>query len=218
MAHKPITPLPGVAALVVALLLAVSACSETTPSEPVEGPSEERAHEVSEREGPYSRLPCNCIQDLFLQIGDRVPGFGGFWLEGSAAVVGVTDLALADTARAEARVFFHEDRRERLGLEDEIQVVELEYGFRQLAAWGDSVFTAGFNEFRVVPCPESERGMCSFISGLGVNEGDNRVKIWVMEENYVRVVEEWAEGKGIPRGALDIKAYRGWIGPFGPQG
>jgi hypothetical protein len=82
----------------------------------------------------------------------------------------------------------------------------------------DSVFTAWANEFRVVPCSARETGMCSFISGLGVNERDNRIKIGVMEENYIRVVEEWAEGRGIPRGALVIEAYRGWIGPFGPQG
>lgn len=170
---------------------ALPACAGPSPLDSDDANS---ALEDSERnvDGPgYERYPCGCIEDLFIQIAQRVPGFGGFWLgDGGAVIASVTNPSLADTVIAETSVFFTQERRDRLGLTGEIRVVQADYGFSDLAAWSTALTPILW---------------WKSVNTLAVWVSRNRIEIGVTDPDKDKSeVEVWAEAHGIPVGALSI--------------
>jgi hypothetical protein len=126
--------------------------------------------------------------DYWADIVRRVPGFGGYWQEGSTLV-----LALVDTTQRTAAL--QEVNRLRPGDRDtQVRVEPVRYDFAQLYAWkrlasqylGDSsgAFQATLTD---------------------ADEMHNRLLVWVADSSDLAPARRTLEGLGVPPDALELE-------------
>jgi len=121
------------------------------------------------------------IDDHFIEIGERWPGFAGYYYEDGGIVLRTTDRG--DVASLATLV------RTELGKEEfGISIRDADYDFRELAGWRDQLREA------------ARAGMRE----LDVDEVLNRVRIGVPDEDTRSEILEWLTVLNVPKAAVVV--------------
>jgi len=185
-------PAPGWIALSVALVLALSACSDN-PTDPgasdrsVPGPRSSVAVSRSAIEHPG--------EATFEQISKKVPSFAGYYLEGDKLVVSVTDSTQSQAAEAAVRQVLPATlpaKAARRLAQPSVVRRHGQYTFLQLRDWRDQIGRGVF--FALADA-----------ASIDLDEVANRVVIGVATGSGRGELEQWLARSGIPAGAVKIQ-------------
>jgi len=135
--------------------------------------------------GAASESATSLLDDLFAELGARVPAFGGMFLDGDVLKVYLTSPAQMVSAEAAIVVVFGRERIPAGG----IQVLPAQYAFLQLSEWHNRL------------------GPLFDIQGVvftDIDERVNRLKVAVADDAVFDIVEQEVLRLGIPREAFAI--------------
>ncbi len=132
--------------------------------------------------------------DLLVEIGERVPGFGGMYIDPDRPeMLNVFMLDIHDEDQLQA---VEEEIREKFpdAIPGGIYPVEGEYGITQLKVWYDDIRMAiGSSEL-----------VDGGLVGTDLEEDKNRLEIAVEHSDLIAMVEELALEAGIPPGVVRV--------------
>jgi hypothetical protein len=135
------------------------------------------------------------IEAEFVALEERLPGFGGFFLEAGKLVAFVPEVADSAALRlVTVELLGTEEGRNRLSDENgripEVELRRGDYSISQLLAWKTRLRSRGSAEHGIVEFDADERR--------------NRVSLGVLREDHVSAVVRLAESNGIPPTALHV--------------
>ena len=126
------------------------------------------------------------LDDVFAEIADRVPGFGGLFIRDGALHVYLLDRGQSAAAEEAIVAAFGRERLPEGGM----RVLEGKYDFRQLLAWHD------LHRLETLGIP----GVLS----ADIAESSNRLRVGVKDEGMVREVEQALAERGVPPEAVEV--------------
>lgn len=166
-----------------AACLTLSSCSDI-PTAHKAGPDTSR-QVVTARSLLVRAHPAG-VELLFSQMADKVPGFAGFYFDGSdrtgQVIVRLVDMSRAATASAQLMPLLTANRR-RVA---HIRAMSARFSYRELAAWRDSVFG----------------NLPARTYSIDLDEVGNRVNVGVGDASAIAAVQALAVRAGIPDSAL----------------
>lgn len=151
-----------------------------------EAPSASRG--VSQRGAPRPPGGPMGLDRTFYDMGGRVPGFAGFYVDGDGTVnVMLVDRKQNGLARREVSEFLGRSPGRKLG---HMKIVQAKYDFRQLHGWKERI--AG---------PDAQAAL----TGIGICEDQNRLCIGAYRGGGLGVLRNLLARLGIPEDAVSIR-------------
>jgi hypothetical protein len=188
------------------LLIALSSCDNSTPvTSPTDGVVSAKAGELNLEslvsEVSVSLIPAS-VDDAFLRVTDRYPGFAGVYQNEGGSLVVVTT---TPEAHAESRHEILEEVMQGLRLDDRarelyrampIEIEAAEHSFAELATYKYAIEQNLFGETPIIMTDADERA--------------NVVRVGVDEDSGVPAAEiqSMIEGLGIPSRAVQVELSR----------
>ncbi len=132
---------------------------------------------------PETEKEVKTLDDKFLDVTAKVPGFGGMFIEGDVLEVYLLDTSQKSSVQAAIAQVFGKERAKN------IKILQGKYSFSQLKEWES--LTGGLFEMKEVIYTD-------------VDEKQNRLKIGVDDSNFEKVEKE-IDKLGIPRDVVIIE-------------
>jgi len=134
--------------------------------------------------------------DLLIQVNERVPGFGGMFIDSSGQLaIYLLDPAELPAARSAIEHVFGPSSIPPAG----VRALQGQYSISQLKQWFDQANTL-----------LERRGVVM----IDIDEGKNRLLVGVEDASTIRQVEQKLRRLGVPRASVNIEVT-GPIVPFG---
>lgn len=131
------------------------------------------------------------IDDRFVSVGERVPAFGGMFVEGDVLNVYLTDPGSAAAAKEAIRKEFGRNKVVRPLLRRGIRPVPATYAFRTLETWHRQLDPVAFAHTGVI--------------FTDVDDSENGLTLGVTCEITEEVVMQILAQAGVPRGAVNVE-------------
>ena len=130
---------------------------------------------------------------LLAEIAKEVPEFGGAFISDNGTTLNI--YLTGDEENRSKREKAQEAMEDKFGVESglTLNVIKGGYTINQLSGWYDTIHTQDFWDVDGVYARD-------------LNEGENRIQIFVSEQSHIQAVEAFLSKMGIPRAAVMISA------------